>query len=396
MAADVALRRSLIPLAVAAGILCLGLWGCGAGAAALAGPKLAWAPYYEIDPQLGGMPVSRIAIPADWKGISRVAWSPDAYYMPVHDHIRVEAPDGGRWVEFYATEMFWWGDRSHDPGAWGGRDRSGAIHQANLRLPDALVRFVVAPNRRAARNLKVLGYRPVNGLPGTFPKVFPEGVSTRGAGICLRVQYEIGGKPVDEEFYAYMPPMDAIPAPPAGTEYHSYLMLVHSLGAKSGQLEAARPLLGFIATSREMNPAWRQKLRQIHQAAQQRAAQALAQGWASIERGRQLSAQAHASSEAFLARTDASLAQSRAQQDAARSGFNGSSSEAFERRTDGFDQYVRGTEHMKDPNGVVSDQYADYNYHWTDGFGRFVHTDDQGLDPNQSLNGNYQRMTPAP
>jgi hypothetical protein len=51
---------------------------------------------------------------------------------------------------------------------------------------------------------------------------------------------------------------------------------------------------------------------------------------------------------------------------------------------------------MKDPNGVVSDQYADYNYHWTDGFGRFVHTDDQGLDPNQSLNGNYQRMTPAP
>jgi hypothetical protein len=66
------------------------------------------------------------------------------------------------------------------------------------------------------------------------------------------------------------------------------------------------------------------------------------------------------------------------------------SNEEFDRGTDGFDQYVRGTEHMQDQNGVVSDQYTDYNYHWTDGSGRFVHTD----DPNKYLNRDYKQMTP--
>jgi len=37
-------------------------------------------------------------------------------------------------------------------------------------------------------------------------------------------------------------------------------------------------------------------------------------------------------------------------------------------------KYVRGTEHMQDQNGNVSDLYTDYNYHWADGFGKFVHT----------------------
>jgi GH24 family phage-related lysozyme (muramidase) len=40
---------------------------------------------------------------------------------------------------------------------------------------------------------------------------------------------------------------------------------------------------------------------------------------------------------------------------------------------------------MQDQNGVVSDQYTDYNYHWTDGSGNFVHTNDQTLDPNRYL-----------
>ena len=45
---------------------------------------------------------------------------------------------------------------------------------------------------------------------------------------------------------------------------------------------------------------------------------------------------------------------------------------------------------MQDQNGVVSDHYTDYNYHWTDGSGNFVHTNDQTIDPNKYLNGNYQ------
>jgi len=51
---------------------------------------------------------------------------------------------------------------------------------------------------------------------------------------------------------------------------------------------------------------------------------------------------------------------------------------------------------MQDQYGAVTDQYTDYNYHWTDGFGRFVHTDDPNFDPNRYLKGAYEQMTPAP
>ena len=347
-------------------------------------------PYDQMDQQLG-MPANRIAIPTDWKADSRVFWNLNAYYMPVHGHIRAEAPDGGSWVDIYGSEMFVWFDRAHEQGPWGVRDNSGAIHHPNISLPEALIRYVIAPNRRNVRNLRILGSRPVSNLPKAFSHLFLDGPPRAGNGICMRVQYELDGGPVDEEFYGFMPPTDAIPAQPAGMEYHSYLLLAHSIGAKSGKLESVRSLLGFIATSNEVNPAWQQRVEQIHAAQLKLATQNLAQSWANIERGRQLGAQAHASNEASIQRTEASLAQSRAQQNAARSSFNTPANQG----TDGFDQYLRGTEHMQDQYGAVSDQYTDYNYHWADGFGRYVHTDDPNFDPNKILNGSYRQMTPV-
>ena len=103
----------------------------------------------------------------------------------------------------------------------------------------------------------------------------------------------------------------------------------------------------------------------------------------------------HASNETFLKGVDAHIAQGRAQEAAQRSSNSTASNDAFDKGMDGFSQYVRGTEHMQDQNGVVSDQYTDYNYHWSDGNGRLVHTNDQNLDPNKYLTGNYQQMKPV-
>jgi hypothetical protein len=354
--------------------------------------KIKFKPYYQMDQQLG-MPAHSVAIPEDWKGMSRVVWNINAYYQPVDGQIRVEAPDGGSWVELYGQKMFEWGKPAFNL-PWGVAMRSGAIHHANVSLPEALVRYVIVPNRRNARNLRILGYRPVNNLPKAFSHLFTEGVP-KGNGICMRVQYELDGTPVDEEFYGFMPPPDAIPSPPSAVEYHSYLMLAHSMGAKSGKLESMRPLLGYIAKSNNENPAWSKQVTQIHQALMERASQNLAQSWENVRIGKQLSEQAHASNEAFLARTDASLAQSRQQQAAAHASNGAGANDEFYKNADGFIQYMRGTEHMQDQNGVVTDQYTDYNYHWTDGNGRFVHANDASFDPNQYLNGSYQQMTPA-
>jgi len=374
-------------------LLCAGL-GC-ASRAASAPPlaKVKFTPYLMVDPQLDGMPANRISLPEGWKGLSRLVWSPGAYYMPVHSHMLAEAPDGGSWVEFFGPEMFFWGSRGLDRPPWGCMDRCRAIHHPNITLPEALVRYVIAPNRRYAKNLRILGYRPVQDLPKAFVHLQGFG-SMRGNGICMRVSYEVDGTAVDEEFYGFMPPTDAIPAQPSGMEYHSYLYLAHSLGAKAGKLESARPLLGAIATSLEVNQTWQKRFEQIHQAMLQRVAQNLAQGWASIAQAKRMSEQTHASNEAFLQRMEAGRAQSRAQENATRARANAGAGTEAGTANDGFSQYIRGTEHMVDQNGNVSDQYTNYNYHWTDGFGSYVHTNDAGLDPNKYLNGNYQQMTP--
>ena len=374
-------------------LLCVTVCGCDSPAKTAFLAKMKFRPYIAVDQQLGGLAMQRIIIPGDWKAGSRVVWDTKHVYMPVQTRIRAQAPDGGSWVEFYGMEMFIWSDRAHDHGKLGERGWTGAIHHPNVSLPEAMVRYVIVPNRRNARNMRVLGSRPVNNLPAAFTHLTDK--PKEGNGICLRVQYELDGSPMEEEFYGVMPPIEVVPYPPNGsTEYHSYLLLVHSLGAKAGKLESVRPLLGFIATSIEVNPAWNQRAKEIHEAGLNKEVQNLAQERANIEQAGRLGAQIHARNEAFLKGVDAHLAQGRAQENAARSSNNAGSNEASDRGADGFDQYLRGTEHMKDQNGVVSDQYTDYNYHWSDGHGGIVHTNDQSTDPNKYLNGNYERMTP--
>lgn len=349
-------------------------------------PKTSFRPYDVMD-EKQGMVVSRMAVPKDWKVTSRVIWNYNDFFLPVHIFARAEAPDGASWIEFFPVEFFEWLDAAHDrpgPGV-------GGIHHPNIQLPEAMARYVVGRNRGNKKNLRILGYRPVNNLPKAFPKAFSQGVP-EGEGICMRVQYEQDGGPVEEEFYGFMPKRVTIPAGEM-TEYHQILMLVHSLGAKAGKLEAARPLLGFVATSIEANPAWQKRYAEVQKMQTEVYNNQLAAGYASIraagERSRAISAQ----NDEFLARIDAGLTANRAHSGAS-SSYSASSNEGFSQSADNFDQYIRGTEHLQDQNGVVSDQSTDYNYHWTDGFGRFVHTDDASLDPNQYLNGNYQKMTP--
>ena len=363
--------------------------------------KVKFRPYEVVDQQLGGLAVSRLAVPQDWNSASRVVWNND-FYLPVHIHVRVEAPDGGSWVEFFPAEFFVW---IYPQPRMPAKSPGGIVHP-NITLPQAMVRYVIAPNRGRASNIRILGYRPVNDLPKAFPKSFPNGAT--GEGICMRVRYDLNGSPVDEEFYGFMPPVDKIPLGFNNeVECHRRLLLVHSMGAKSGKLESVRPLLGFMATSIEPNPRWQQQFAQIKQQRQSHfMTQTRAQMQADLDLNNDLGArnrasiaaqsgQTHAQNEAFLQRTDASLAASQARQSAARSSFSASSNEEFYKHADDFDQNIRGTEHMQDQYGAVTDQYTDYNYHWTDGFGRFVHTDDPNFDPNRYLNGSYQQMTPA-
>jgi hypothetical protein len=67
----------------------------------------------------------------------------------------------------------------------------GGIHHPNITLAQAMVRYVIAPNRGRESNIRILGYRPVNDLPKVFPKAFPNGIKGEGtprssAAVCSK------------------------------------------------------------------------------------------------------------------------------------------------------------------------------------------------------------------
>ena len=371
------------------------LFGCGSNSLRSAtGAKIKFRPYDVVDSKQGGLVVSRFAIPEDWKGGARVTWNYNDLYLPVHVAARAEAPDGSSWIEFYPAEIFVWLDPAHDRSSKG--PGSGGIHHPGITLPEALVRYVVVRNRRRAQNLRIIGTRRVDNMAKAFPQMFI-GVPPKGEAMCMRVQYKLDGVPVDEEFYAFMSDLMTLSSSGAAGlihEYHRTMYLVHSMGAKGGKLESLRPLLGFMATSIQPNPAWQTRLADIQKMQNDSNQRNLAATYAGIRAAVARSHAISAQNDQFIRNIEAS--RSAQKQTQAAPGTRTQANEDIETQNDGFTQYQRGTEHMQDQNGVVSDLPNNYNYHWADGFGQFVHTNDANLDPNHYLTGNYQKMSPPP
>ncbi len=355
--------------------------------------KIKFQPYDVVDQQQG-LVVSRLAVPQGWKSSSRVVWNYNDFYSPVQVSARTESPDGSTWIEFFPTKFFVWLDPAHDHPTNG--PGLGGIHYPNITLPVAMAKYVIGPNRAHTKNLRIVGSRAVNNLPQVFSRLLGKTqLPPGGQGICMRVHYELNGSPVDEEFYGYMNPTQRLASPNGRIgEFRRFMFLIHSVGAKSGKLESARPLLGFVATSIDPNPGWGQRFDYVKKLQRDYYDGAMAQEYRNIQKAGERSRAGAAQSDQFLRQIDANLAAQRRTQQA--SSFTSSSNNDFYKRADDFDQNIRGTEHMQDQYGQVSDQYNNYNYHWADGTGQFVHTNDPDYNPNRDLPGNFEKMQPAP
>jgi hypothetical protein len=353
------------------------------GSSSPAAPRTKFRVQEVADQKQGGLVGLRFAVPQDWRAGGRFDWNYRDLYTPLRVSTRAEAPDGSAWVETFPSELFYWLDpRWDNPNA----PSVGGIHHKNIRLVEAMQRYVIARYRGREKNLQWLGVRPVANLPQALGQP-----ATAGNGVCLRIRYQSGNDIVDEEFYGFMSKVVTIPyTGPQGTtyEYHRFFSLVHSMGAKNGRLESMRPVLGLIASSFQTDKIWLQHyqevVRQLNEAYQRN----LAQGYAQIEAAGQLSRAISANNDAMIQAMDQQRAESNAP--------SARSDDRAYKAIDNFDQYVRGTEKVEDAYGQVSEQPSQYNYHWADGYGNFVHTNDPDYDPNRYTSGAaYQRTAPA-
>jgi hypothetical protein len=334
----------------------------------------------------GGLVGLRFAVPRDWKAGGRFDWNYSDLYSPLRVSTRAEAPDGSAWVETFPMELFYWMDPPWDgpnptaPGSIGG------IHHRDIRLVEAMQRYVIARYRGRESNLQLLGIRPVSNLPQALGQP-----ASPGNGVCIRIRYQSGNDTADEEFYGFMSDIMTIPyTGPQGTmyEYHRALSLVHSVGARNRSLESMRPVLGLIASSFQTDKIWLQRYQAVIQQLNDAYQQALAQGYAQIQAAGQLSGMISANNDEMIRSMD----QQRAQANAASARVDDRAYKAI----DNYDQYIRGTEKVEDAYGQVSEQPNQYNYHWADGYGSFVHTNNPDFDPNRYTSGApFLRTTPA-
>jgi len=186
---------------------------------------------------------------------------------------------------------------------------------------------------------------------------FAFGVTAAGNGVCLRIRYQSGKDTVDEEFYGFMSEVVSIPyTGPQGTtyEYHRYLSLVHSMGAKNKTLESMRPVLGLVASSFQTDKIWLQHYQAVIKQWNYAYQQNLALGYAQIEAAGQLSHAISANNDAMIQAMD----QQRAQANTASARADDRAYKAI----DNYDQYIRGTEKVEDAYGQVSEQPNQYNY----------------------------------
>jgi hypothetical protein len=331
-----------------------------------------------VDRTHGGLVAVRYAVPADWRAASSLTWNYSDVSWPVRAAARAEAPDGSAWIEVFPSELFYWSQPLLMPVTVGSRSL-GMVYAPNIGAVEAMARYVIVRYRGNAQNLQFVGWRPVPNLAQALGKPPKPGDS-----IAVRVRYQLGGEPVDEEFYGLLGAVNPIPyTGPQGTTYeiHRELVFVHSMGAKGGKLESLYPLLGFVAASFQVDPVWERMAQQVNRQLQVQFNQYIARGYAQINAARQLSRAITANNEAISAMVDEQYRVRSASQD---------------RIHDNFKQYIRGTERVHDPvRGGTSEQPNAYRYHWTDALGTVQHSDNPNYNPNIGSTTTWQPMEPV-
>lgn len=344
-----------------------------------------------VDEQHAGLVVATISVPAQWRVRSSVQWRYSDVSLPVRAWARAESPDGSAWVEFFPQELFYWLEPVRSPVAVGGRSL-GMIHAPQVRAPDAIRNFVVGQYRGRMPSLQVVGNRPVDaaGLANAYRRP-----PIPGDALAYRIRYDVGGRTADEDLVGLLTAPNRIPyTGPQGTWYESHraLLFAHALGATDGQLQSVYPLLQFIATSVQVDPAWEAHRTTLQQRINREFSAMIANGYAQIQAAAQVSRSISANNDAMVSSMQTARA-AQARRDADRRAAASRSDSAG----GSFSDYIRGVERMKDPYYGTSEQSYNQKYHWTDGQGNYRSGNDPGFNPNVGTGGGvtWQRMEPA-
>jgi hypothetical protein len=345
-----------------------------------AGPQL--ARHSIIDNQNGGMVVSSFAHPSDWQAHSQVVWNMQHTQLPALVHAVTFNPNSMECFEFLPMQAYFWLETDFGTVPIGQNSR-GLVRMPPRPAADALANLVIPQLRRDRQNLRVTGVQPMQNLWQLFKDPPPQ----NGECVMARVEYEVQGRAIEEEFYG-------VYSWNQGMQVNWGFGRLFCFRAERGQLNAKRETFWQIAASFQPNPQWGQRYDQIVQqlmagfqvhidATNARLAGEIQMGIANLAFSAQQSARRTAQVEASVAQTHREIGE-RAQ------------SHLTPQEQVGY--LMRGQTPFEDPNSNFGNPHVmqgQAQYVWTDNRGTFYSTDNPRENPNHDKPGHWVLATPV-
>jgi hypothetical protein len=329
-----------------------------------------------IDHQGMGIEAFRVLIPSDWKFEGEIRWTLDNPGMPAVASFRIHNPNGLEELEGFPNQAFFWTDNPTQLQLFpiGSRYFGSEVRRV-VGPVDALKRIILPRFRGNVRDLRIVREEELPDLAkslGAVAQSLP-GLSTSADGAKLRIQYQRGGKWMEEELYGLV---ESISFPIRSmfgqfTNTNWYVDYLFSFKAKRGTLDAHSKLFQTMAASFRLNPQWFNKYNQVVQYLIQRQIQ-------HIHNLGELSR--------IISQTHNEIS------DMMMQSYN-QRQEVYDRVAENFSQYVRGVDQYYNPvEQKPVELPSGYRQAWTNSLGEYVLSDQEDFNPNIGSNQTWQKM----
>jgi hypothetical protein len=308
--------------------------------------------------------------PKGWKVSGGIQWYLEASHQACLE-VKVANPDGLEQIEALPWCYGSWFTRPIFPMAKGSNYMGNIVMQP-IEHPRDVVEQLTLPNLRAKYRPKIVGYLDMPEVAKAHSQELGGAKVKAGR---IRVEYAIGGKMVEEDFYLSifvtsfnLGVNDCVsyiwgPAAPP-----------FSLRAEKGKLDAATPLMLASANSAKLNPKWYAEYMYVCDLFQQR----MANG---IKNAKALSDTITRNGDEIFKMYSESYWSRQKSQDHIHQQFS---------------DYIRGVQRYDSPYEKYPVQLPNtHKYAWAGANGSYILTDDSTYNPNVGGTGTWKLLKPA-
>jgi hypothetical protein len=310
------------------------------------------------DPMVNNIEAFHMLIPSDWTSQGGIVWRTDNV-IPATASMTIASPDGSVVLSLLPGQNFTWKEGGY------GLFNVGDNYLGNIVMPpiqdaaEFTSRILIPQFRRDATGLRIVHQEDLPSIAQAIsPMIQEPGAQKTVRASKIRLQYDSGGQPIDEDMYVVLV-YTTIPSMP-GLSFWSTERL-YAFRAPRGQLDQYAPVLQAMISSVRMNPQWLNTFLQVQ-------SQWIQNQMQSIRNAGALSR--------YISQAHAGISEMNMQAYEDRQA-------SMDRINKNFSQYIRGVDEYNNPfEGRPVELPSGYNQAWVNSAGEYILTDQTDYNPN--------------